>query len=118
MGRVLGLGVWIALACSSGTELHSVRGEVVRVEEGNRALEVDHEAIPGVMDAMRMTVPLLEPAQAPELSPGDKIRFELYLSRGTGRIGEIEKLPESTELELSDATASQPAPPGGHVESH
>jgi len=93
----------LALACSSGTELHSVRGEVVRVADGGRALEVDHEAVPGAMEAMRMTIPLLEPEQAPELAPGDKIRFELYVSRGTGRIGKIEKLPDATQLQLGGA---------------
>jgi len=95
----------LALACPSGTELHSVRGEVVRVADGGRALEVDHEAVPGAMEAMRMTIPLLEPEQAPELAPGDKIRFELYVSRGTGRIGKIEKLPVTTQLELNDSAA-------------
>jgi protein SCO1/2 len=95
----------LALACPSSTEVHSVRGEVVRVADGGRALEVDHEAVPGVMEAMQMTIPLLEPEQAPELAPGDKIRFDLYLSRGTGRIGKIEKLSGETQLELSGAAA-------------
>ena len=101
----------LALACPSGTEVHSVRGEVVRVAEGGRALEVDHEAVPGAMEAMRMTIPLLEPEQAPELAAGDKIRFELYLSRGTGRIGKIEKLPGTTALELAPKTGKEPRKP-------
>jgi Cu/Ag efflux protein CusF len=98
--------VLLALGCSrEAAEVHSVRGQVSGLERGGRALAVDHEAIPGVMDAMKMTLPLIDPKAASDLAPGDKIRFDFYLSDGVGSIGSIEKLPAETELALATGHA-------------
>ena len=83
----------LLFACGGGEEAvqYSVRGQVARVADGGRSLAVDHETIPGYMDAMRMTFPVQDAAQSKGLEPGDKIHFELFASGGDAVIGAIEK---------------------------
>jgi len=90
-------------ACSDreDTTQYSVRAQVVRVADGGRSLVVDHEEIPGWMGAMRMTLPVRDAAQARVLKPGNRIRFELFVSGSDAVIGSIEPLPPGTLLELA-----------------
>jgi protein SCO1/2 len=100
---------WVALAAAALAACgapepppasHLVRGRVLRVEAGGRLLAVHHEAIPGEMEAMEMTLPVADPAQARELAPGDAIRFELVVSERGAHADRLEKLPPDTELEF------------------
>jgi hypothetical protein len=52
------------------------------------------------MEAMEMTLPVADPAQARELAPGDAIRFELVVSERGAHADRLEKLPPDTELEF------------------
>jgi hypothetical protein len=81
-------------------ETYHVRAEVVRIEYGGLALRVDHEPIPGVMEAMRMSLRLQSPEDARELKPGDKIRFTYVVKEEGTYIRDIERLPSGTELNL------------------
>lgn len=78
-----------------------MRGQVVRVVDAGRTVIVDHEAVPGRMEAMRMTLPLQDPSRSASLEAGDKIRFDLTISRGRGSMGSFEKLPPDAALELA-----------------
>ncbi len=109
LGAAAAWAIWWLLAgvaCGGASEVHSVRGQVVRPADQGQSLTVDHEAVPGLMEAMRMTLPLQDPPQALGLSKGDKIRFELYRYRGRGSIGKIERLPADAELVLASPDAS------------
>jgi hypothetical protein len=86
--------------------LHRVRGRVVRVEAGGRLLAVHHEAIPGEMEAMEMTLPVLDPTQARGLAPGDPIRFELVVSERGAHADRIERLPPDAVLDLAEPDRS------------
>lgn len=90
------------------TVQHSVRGEIVRVADGGRSLVIDHEDIPGYMDAMRMTLPVQDAAQSRELEAGDLIRFELFVSGSRALIGSVEQLPAGTPLELATGGGEAP----------
>ncbi len=100
----------LAGACGGGDEDRSwsVRGEVAEVFDGGRSLSVHHETIPDFMEAMTMTFPVAEAAQARGLQPGDKIRFDLTVSGGSVAISAIEKLPPGTALELGPAGSPSP----------
>ena len=104
-GALAGLCAALLLVFSCGGSeqavQHSVRGQVARIADGGRSLAIDHEKIPGYMDAMQMTLPVQDAAQSKGLEPGDKIRFELFVSGGSVVIGAIEKLPADTALELA-----------------
>ncbi len=98
----LALALACGLACgASETQVYSVRGRVVALEDGGRELVVDHEEVPGFMPAMQMSLPVQDAEETAELSPGDLIRFDFYVSRGTGSVGSIEPLPADTVLELA-----------------
>ncbi len=93
------------IGCGSNGEdtVYEVRGRVVGLDFGGLALRVDHEPIPGYMEAMRMSFRLANPEDAHAVQPGDAIQF-LYVVSETGSfIRDIEVLPPSTQLDLPDS---------------
>ena len=110
MGRAaklaLVLGAVLLAGCEPDVASHQVRGVVISVQPEGAALELNHEAVPGAMDAMIMSLPTRDPVSARALEPGDKIVFELIIENGRGSVGHIEALPADTELQL----ASPPSP--------
>jgi protein SCO1/2 len=70
-------------ASSAGEiEKFPIRGKIVSVDAAHGSVELDHEAVPGFMDAMTMTYKLKDPTVASELHPGDRITATL-LARKT-----------------------------------
>lgn len=59
-----------------------IRGKIVSVDAAHGSVELDHEAVPGFMDAMVMTYKLKDPNVVSELHPGDRITATL-LARKT-----------------------------------
>ncbi len=57
----------------------AVRGKVVSVQGGS--ITLDHEAVPGFMDAMTMPYKLKDPAVASELHPGDRITATILVHK-------------------------------------
>jgi len=99
--------LWLA-ACGEPAEPHvySVRAQVVRVFDGGRELAIDHEAIPGFMDAMQMSFAVRDPQIAQGLERGDKIRLELRVSSRGAWVERIEPLPADTPLALASGGGS------------
>jgi protein SCO1 len=56
-----------------------IRGKVVSVDAKGGSIDLDHEAVPGFMDAMTMTYKLKDPSVAGELHPGDRITAKLLV---------------------------------------
>lgn len=80
-----------------------VRGVYQGMVYDSAAAIVDHEAISGVMPAMRMPIRVADPAALRSLREGDKIRFRLDDPDGTGYVMvDVEPLPPETELILAD----------------
>lgn len=84
----------------SSNDVYEVRGRVVDLDFGGLALRVDHEPIPGYMDAMRMSFRLANPEDAHAVRPGDAIQFLYVVSESGSFIRDIEILPPDTELDL------------------
>jgi protein SCO1/2 len=72
---------------SSGTaasgELKSfpIRGKIVSVDATKGSVLLDHEAVPGFMDAMTMTYKLKDASVVSELHPGDRITATLLVRK-------------------------------------
>jgi Cu/Ag efflux protein CusF len=77
-----------AAACggSSSTEpvtsgvpegVYDIRGSVVSIDRPRNIVEINHEAIPGVMPAMTMPYEVSDPGLLQGLSVGDRIRGTL-----------------------------------------
>jgi protein SCO1/2 len=56
-----------------------IRGRIVSVDAAHGAIDLDHEAVPGFMDAMTMTYKLKDPSVASELHPGDRITAKILV---------------------------------------
>jgi len=60
-----------------GEKVYSVRGVIVGRDAGDNTLRLDHEQIPGYMEAMTMDYPVRGPMVAS--LPGDKTRVTVRL---------------------------------------
>jgi len=61
----------------SATQQYPVRGVVVSVDTAGGEIVLNHEAIPGLMEAMTMSYKVEDPAALSELHPGDRITATL-----------------------------------------
>ncbi|HEY5054958.1 MAG TPA: SCO family protein [Acidobacteriaceae bacterium] len=59
----------------------SIHGKIVSVDAKRGAVVLNHDAVPGFMDAMTMTYPLKDPTVASELHPGDVITATLLVRK-------------------------------------
>jgi protein SCO1/2 len=62
-------------------KVYHLRGKVVSTDTAHGIVVVDHEAIPGFMDAMTMPYQLKDPGIASELHPGDTITADVLVSK-------------------------------------
>jgi protein SCO1/2 len=60
-----------------------VRGKIVTVDPAKGSVLLDHEAVPGFMEAMTMSYKLKNPTILSELHPGDRITAKLLVRKGT-----------------------------------
>jgi protein SCO1/2 len=58
-----------------------IRGKVISVDTAKGSVRLDHEAVPGFMDAMTMSYKLKDPGVAGELHPGDRITAKLLVRK-------------------------------------
>lgn len=62
-----------AAPSASASKQYPIRGIVVRVDQQNGQVMLQHDAIPGLMEAMTMPYPVTDRSALSELHPGDKI---------------------------------------------
>lgn len=79
------MGLLLALLACSGAERWPITGRVLVVQES--AVVLEHDAIPGFMDAMVMTLSTGE--VAPPLEPGQRIEATLVVEEGRSRLEDI-----------------------------
>lgn len=60
-------------AQASEAKRYDLRGKVVAVDKPGKRLTVDHQAIPGLMEAMTMAYPVKDATALDGLSPGEEI---------------------------------------------
>ena len=68
-------------AAAGELKTFSVRGKIVSVDAAKGMVVLDHEAIPGFMDAMTMPYKLKDPGVASELHPGDRITAKMLVRK-------------------------------------
>ena len=110
--RRLALLALLASGCApepaEPTPTVAVRAVYERTVFDGAAASFDHEAVPGVMAAMRMDLPLADPAVVAGLAPGDRVTLAL---RTEPRIEVVSAtpLPDSTRLHLAPRPLGAPA---------
>jgi protein SCO1/2 len=69
---------------ASAYKTYKLRGKVVSTSPATGEVTLDHEAIPGFMEAMTMPYKLKDPNVLSELHPGDVITADLFVSENAG----------------------------------
>jgi protein SCO1 len=77
-------------AIPSDSKTYELKGIVVSSDATKGVVEVDSEAIPGLMGAMTMPYKLAQPGVASELHPGDHMTARLRVSGATSVIDQID----------------------------
>lgn len=67
-------------SAAQNVKVYHLRGKVVSTDAAAGAVTVDHEAIPGFMDAMTMPYKLKDPGLLSTLHPGDLITADVLVS--------------------------------------
>jgi hypothetical protein len=75
-----------------GDGLYEFRGTVVAVDRPRGIVEIDHEAIPGVMPAMEMPYEVADPGLLQDLARGDRVRGTLRVDRSGYVITALQRL--------------------------
>lgn len=94
----------------AGTRKFEVHGIVRSIDAANQTIRISHEAIADYMPAMTMPFPVKEAALLRKLSAGDRVQFELAVTRDDSWVARIEKIRSETGM-LYTAN-SEPASPG------
>jgi protein SCO1 len=66
---------------NSGVTVYHLRGKVVSADAAHGIVVLDHEAIPGFMEAMTMPYQLKDPSVISDLHPGDVITADVLVSK-------------------------------------
>jgi protein SCO1/2 len=91
---------------SANVKRYELRGRVVSVDKANKTASIDHEEIPGFMEAMTMDFPIKEDHVWDELKPGVEIQAELVVDNTADPSHWLEKIA---------ITASSPGAPTPEV---
>lgn len=76
---------------------HEVTGILKTITPSGSHLVVEHETIPGFMDAMTMPFAVSDTASLPDLKAGDRIQFSLSILPRGAVIHTIHKVETSTD---------------------
>ena len=83
-------------------EVYVVKGRYLSTDLRGESISVVHETIPGVMNAMRMSLRIDDPNVSDGLQTGDVIRFDMIRTGAGWYARNIEVLPPDTELDLPE----------------
>ena len=67
-------------SANPGYKVYKLRGKVISIDVSSGEVTLDHEAIPGFMDAMVMPYKLKDPSLLSTLHPGDIITADVLVS--------------------------------------
>lgn len=109
---------WVCLSGCSAPSTSSERGmtprqeyeftgKVVSVDKAERRVTVNHEAIPGFMDAMTMPFALRDSSYFDILQPGDDLRATLVIEQGRSF---LDGISVTRETPMTSGASPSPAP--------
>jgi protein SCO1/2 len=108
---VLALGGCVASKGHGEERRYDLKGKVVSVERGRGEVNVEHEAIPGLMDAMTMPFALKDKDALNIVEPGDRLQATLVVA-DDGQFW-LESPMITKAAPLGDAAAGGAASAGG-----
>jgi protein SCO1/2 len=96
---------------SANAQRYEIKGKVVSADRANHQVTVDHEAIPGYMEAMTMTLTLSDDWVYGELTPGALIQATLIVDQGKSWLENpvITKISDPSLVGKSEESGVEPA---------
>jgi protein SCO1 len=84
----------LTTACHHQTDrtVFSVEGTVERTYPGEARIQIAHDRIPGYMEAMTMDFEASHPTMVAGFQPGDRVRFDLVVTREKGWIENVRRI--------------------------
>lgn len=77
---------------NTNLQVFQVRGVIVSVNAPDKTVRIQHEEIPGYMDAMTMPFDVKDTNELVGLNPGDAVTFRMLVTETDGWIEQIKKL--------------------------
>jgi Cu/Ag efflux protein CusF len=108
---------FIALAAAvfaADAQTHRGKGVVMAIQDDGQVLVIDHETIPGYMDAMVMPFELANTAMARAIKVGDRVAFTITQNGDFWPITSLKKIPPrkgSTPKPLANSPEPRSATP-------
>ena len=81
-----------AAPASTNTQIFQVKGIVVELLPAEKTVRIQHETIPGYMDAMTMPFDVKDTNELAGLNAGDSVTFRMLVTEKTGWIDQIKKI--------------------------
>jgi protein SCO1/2 len=96
---------------SANAQRYEIKGKVVSADRANHQVTIDHEAIPGYMEAMTMTFSLSDDWVYSELTPGTLIQATLIVDGGKSWLENpiITKISDPSLVGKSEESGVEPA---------
>jgi len=91
-------------AASPSAKRYDFRGKVISIDKANKKATIEHQDIPGYMDAMTMEFPIRQDSVWEVLTPGSEIRADLVVDNANAQFW-------LENMSISVAPAGQPTPP-------
>src|SRR5581483_10183556 len=79
------------------TKRYELKGKVVSIDSSGKQMVVDHQAIPGFMDAMAMPYAVKDPASLAAVKAGDQITASVLVSNEGVVLDQIKVAPRAAE---------------------
>lgn len=93
----------LVLAQGCGRKTYQVKGVVQEVLLTNKQVRIEHERIPGYMDAMTMMFDVKDTNELTGLKPGDNISFRMIVTEDDGWIDQIKRLGTTTPIRVANS---------------
>ena len=96
---------------STNVTAYEVRGVLKEIRKAGAAALIEHEDIPGYMEAMTMLLDVKNTNELAGLAPGDAITFRMLVTDSDGWIDRVRKTgsgPRATNAPFADAFADAP----------
>lgn len=86
------VGTAAAAPASTNTQVFQAKGIIIELLPTEKSVRIQHEAIPGYMDAMTMAFDVGSTNELAGLNPGDVVTFRLWVTERDGWIDQLQKL--------------------------
>jgi len=103
------LAVAVLGGCSGEEKIYDLKGKIVAIDHDKRTVTVDHEEIPGLMRAMKMTFGVEDPKLLDGLAAGDAITGKLKAAGTKYNLVEVHKSSADPAKTVSDAESKRQA---------